>query len=1025
MGYAPRAHKSQSRMLKFNAQKKVSPQRRAAEELLQQLKPTLEMEAGRGAITINHYLSCRTSQNEEDFYPYTQPGTGFYTVENVVATGGMGAILRAYDNNLQRTVALKVMLNSAEASDGAIYSFVAEAQITGQLEHPNIVPLHDMGVAADGTVYYTMKLISGRTLREILKEIRDGAEETIEKYPLDKLLTIFQKVCDGMAYAHSCNVVHRDLKPDNIMVGEFGEVLVLDWGLAKVLTPEGDAHEAATDGDEFSGGLPAGADGFATMAGQVKGTPNYMAPEQAEGRVADIDNRTDVYALGGILYALLTLHPPVTGANLDEILTRVTSSQIVPPLDYNKAEVKNPTGLPAPHCPEGRIPSALSAVAMKCMEYDKDDRYMFIEALQGDIQLFQTGYATGAEDAGFFTQMKLLLSRNKKEVFFIFLIIIGMVVTAAGFLGKVQLEAKKAKDSQKVAEDKIKELALTAPAFLEVAESLVVVGDFTNALERLRYAVELDPTDARFYKTRGDIYQTLQDINKSYAQYTEAEKKHDEAVNNEDPSIELKPLSADLLKELKAAISITGALKNEGQTSNLNTNSLRTLRNHMVKFKRNKEALTISQILASKDRGLEDEYKKQVFLRQDLKEGLGADANGTLDREPDGLVTMKLKNGASPILSLAQLAGIPLRTLDISGCSEVSDLSPLANMPLEELNIRGTDVDDLAVIKTLPNLRKLDLSDCKMLTELSELQGLTNIAELNLSKTKIDNLSSLGEIPLTHLDVSDCASLANISPINSSALEWLSVDNCRKINSIASLTNAPLDYFSAVNAPIRSIGALAFEDARFRDKLILARTFVRDLSPLKGKQISYLDLSKGRMTDVSPLEGMPLRFLNLNEVLVENIKPLTDMPFEMLILRDTKIADIQALSAQVGLTNLNLEGTKITNLEPLKGAPLVELNLARSAIGLGELRHLQGMPLKTLRLDYLVNKAVDLNPLWYCQSLEQLSIPSPGNNVEALRQLPNIKQMAYRLRNGNWNDPTTPNKVEFWKRYDATGRRQQ
>ena len=170
-------------MLKFNQKKKVSPQRRAAEELLQRLKPTLEMEAGRGSITVNHWLQVRHSQNDDDWYPSQEAGSGFYTIEGVVATGGMGAILRAYDNNLQRPVALKVMLNAAEATDSSIYSFVAEAQITGQLEHPNIVPLHDIGVAADGTIYYTMKLISGRTLREILKEIRDGDEEAIGKVP--------------------------------------------------------------------------------------------------------------------------------------------------------------------------------------------------------------------------------------------------------------------------------------------------------------------------------------------------------------------------------------------------------------------------------------------------------------------------------------------------------------------------------------------------------------------------------------------------------------------------------------------------------------------------------------------------------------------------------------------------------------------------------------------------------------------------------------------------------------------------
>jgi serine/threonine protein kinase/Leucine-rich repeat (LRR) protein len=1000
-------------MLKFNAQKKVSPQRRAAEELLQQLKPTLEMEAGRGSITVNHYLSCRTSQNEEDFYPYTQNGTGFYTINEVVATGGMGAIIKAHDNNLQRTVALKVMLNSAEATDSAIYSFVAEAQITGQLEHPNIVPLHDMGVAADGTVYYTMKLISGRTLREVHKEIRDGVEDTIEKFSLDKLLTIFQKVCDGMAYAHSLNVVHRDLKPDNIMVGEYGEVLILDWGLAKVLSAEGDAHEAATGGDEFTGGLPAGDDGFATMAGQVKGTPNYMAPEQAEGRVADIDNRTDVYALGGILYATLTLHPPVTGANLDEILTRVTSSQIVPPLDYNKAEVKNPTGLPAPHCPEGRIPAALSAVAMQCMAYEKDDRYMFIEALQGDIQLYQTGYATGAENAGFFTQMKLLLSRNKKEVFFIFLIIVAMVATAGAFLTRVQIALKETEEQKAIAVGKIEELALTAPAFLEVAETLIQQRKFDLALDRLSYAIELDPDDARFYKTRGDIFQAKMDMIKAFAQYEEARKREPKGLEGEALVV--------WKKHLDQSASFSNSHRSEG--SNLSTNSLRELNFRMLKQGRTPEAFEIAQVLAAKDRSLLEEYGKQVFLRVGYKEDPGPAGNGSIERDPDGLFRLVLKDGAVPVLSLASVAGIPLRSIDISGCAKLADISALNLMPLEEVNASGTDIDDISVFKTLSNLKKIDLSNCQMMTDLSELQGLTNIADLNLSKTKVDTLAPLQGIPFTHLDLSD-TSLNDLSPLTTSSLEWLRLDNCRRINNISSLTNAPLDFFSAINVPIRSIAAFAFEDANLRDKLVLSRTFVRDLSPLRGKQITYLDLYKCRMTDISPLENMPLKYLDLREVPVSDIKPLANRPFDTLLLRDTKVEDIAPLYG-LPFTELDLEGTKVTDISPLRGALLEKLNLARTKVA--NLAPLSGMPLTLLRLDGLLSDP-DLNPVWGCQKLEYLSVPLPGKFIAALRQLPNVKKMSYNVGPGKWEDGTwygnwsyrtVTDKKAFWERFDS------
>ena len=151
-----------------------------------------------------------------------------------IARGGMGAVLDTPDPKLARSVALKVMLRR-QASDGELQRFLQEARVLGQLAHPNIVPVHDLGTDAHGRLFYTMKLVKGVTLRAVLDALRAGDADTAAKYPLTQLLTVFQKVCDAMAFAHARGVIHRDLKPDNIMVGEFGEVLVMDWGLAKIL----------------------------------------------------------------------------------------------------------------------------------------------------------------------------------------------------------------------------------------------------------------------------------------------------------------------------------------------------------------------------------------------------------------------------------------------------------------------------------------------------------------------------------------------------------------------------------------------------------------------------------------------------------------------------------------------------------------------------------------------------------------------------------------------------------------------
>jgi serine/threonine protein kinase len=982
-------------MLKFNAKTKVSPQRRAAEELLAQLKPTLEMEAGRGSITVNHYLTCRHSTNEEDLYPYTAPGTGFYTIENVVATGGMGAILRAFDNNLQRTVALKVMLNSADAGESEIYSFVAEAQITGQLEHPNIVPLHDIGVSADGTIYYTMKLITGRTLRQILKEIRDGSEDTITRFDIARLLTVFQKVCDGIAYAHSLNVIHRDLKPDNVMVGEFGEVLILDWGLAKVLSAEGAAHEAATEGEEFDAGLPSG-DTFGTLAGQVKGTPNYMAPEQAEGRVEDIDNRTDVYALGGIMYAILTLHPPITGSNLDEILTKVTSSQITPPLSYNSAEVQNPTGLPAPHCPEGKIPTALSAVAMKCMNYDSDDRYMYVEALQGDIAAYQSGYATGAEDAGLFTQLKLLIQRNKKEVFFIFLIIAAMIGTGASFMAKVKYSERQAQKQKETAEAKVEELRESAPAFEAAAQGNIYNREFSNALYNISYAIELDSEIASFHNIRGDIYLTTLEIAAAMTNYARA--------------LDLDPTQKSAKASREICNSVRTALK-EGASENTESYraALRTLNTYLIRERRNSEAFHISKKLVASDDQLLADYNRRIW-RTGLPQNIIQNSSREFLLNLDSLTNSAIDG----------IRGIPLTELSLVGAKDIADISPIDQMPLKKIVLRGTLVNDLTPIRSLKDIQILDLADCKDLTDLGPIQGMTNITWLDISGTGIESLEPLVGMNLTHLNISG-TSIKDLKWLeNMNNLTHFNADECTRVTNIDPLKNAQLLNFSANGSRIRSIAALKGDNHRLTEFVGLARSFVRDLSPLAGKQTEKMDLFKGRMEDISPLARMPLKWLDLREAPVSNIDVLRGMPLDVLRLANTKITNIDPLSGAPLSKELDLTNTRITDIRPLAGSELENVSLAKTSIQ--DLSPLEGLPLHSVRLDGLTTQP-DLDKLWKCkETLVNLSIPFPSHTVIKLKQLPAIKRLTYTVRFKKSEDVAYKQDVIDWNSVDSPDR---
>jgi serine/threonine-protein kinase len=232
-----------------------------------------------------------------------------------IARGGMGAVLRGRDTDLGRDIAVKVLLEKHQGESALVQRFIEEAQISGQLQHPGVVPIYELGRLPDRRLYFTMKLVKGRTLAQLL------AERPRPDADWPHLLPIFGQACQTLAYAHARGVIHRDLKPSNIMVGAFGEVQVMDWGLAKVLAPDGEGELRAvqTRGDSMIRTArqvltdPTDCPGALTQVGSVLGTPAYMAPEQARGDVDLVDERVDVFGLGAILCEILTGQPPFTG----------------------------------------------------------------------------------------------------------------------------------------------------------------------------------------------------------------------------------------------------------------------------------------------------------------------------------------------------------------------------------------------------------------------------------------------------------------------------------------------------------------------------------------------------------------------------------------------------------------------------------------------------------------------------------------------------------------------------------------
>ncbi|MEK7484998.1 MAG: serine/threonine-protein kinase, partial [Planctomycetota bacterium] len=290
-----------------------------------------------------------------------------YRYVGELGAGGMGQVFKAMDLNLKREIAVKVLGKNLENQEGPIGRFLAEAQITSQLEHPNIIPVHELGSDRKGQIFFTMKKVEGKPLSHIISRLKVNDTNTLKKYTPQEILRNFRKICDAVAFAHASRVIHRDLKPDNIMIGKFGEVLVMDWGLAKVLdkkeSPKKSAEPIIQTARQESGAH--------TIDGTISGTPLYMSPEQAEGRNSEIRESADIYSLGSILFELFTYVPPVQGKNLQEILKNVMAGKL-----FNvQLHQKN-------------IPPELFAIISKCLQLKPSQRYPSVEALSQDVDAY-------------------------------------------------------------------------------------------------------------------------------------------------------------------------------------------------------------------------------------------------------------------------------------------------------------------------------------------------------------------------------------------------------------------------------------------------------------------------------------------------------------------------------------------------------------------------------------------------------------------------------------------------------------
>lgn len=733
--------------------------------------------------------------------------TGRYIIEGEIARGGMGSVLRAVDCDIRREVAVKYLLNQSDA--GKKLRFIEEAQITGQLEHPNIVPIHELGIDALNRLFFSMKMVKGLSLAQVLDQLRQNPKIAEKEFSLGRLLNIFVNVCNALAYAHSRGVVHRDLKPANIMIGDFGEVYIMDWGLAKVLkwdgpTPEG-AAPLATPIAESPSTAPVAvpmtqgsvvatvvtsreSEADLTQEGAVLGTPVYMPPEQASGNVQAIDQRSDIYSLGAILYEMLTLQPPIDkqGGYL-AILMRVMQGEIVPPDRRARA---------------GKVPRELSAIAMKALARQPQDRYANVEALRRDIERFQEGRSVSAKED---TTREMLVKFVKRNKAFSVTTLIALLVllVVLGFTLNNYLDFLKQRERTRQA----------VPAFLRASRLAVNDRQFKDALDQATVAVDYDPDNADAHLFKGKLLIVQQ-------QFPQARREL-ETYQKLRPGDGAADRYLKLCQQARAADVATclafAELFTEQKEHGLADGTMRGFGANAVEAR--------NKLLQMYRQRIEEKWPT-------LGTRLSVDSAGrfTLNFGDCGQVS-----------DLGPLKGMPLSTLNLGQCRQVRDLSPLHDMPLAALNLTECiEVRDLTPLQGM-GLTSLSLAGCLQVQDLTPMHGMA-LTFLDLSSCpQIRDLSVLKGMPLTSLGLYRCRGVRDLSPLQGMSLVSLNLESCSEIRDLT-----PLQGMKLTSLNLTYCGG------------------VRDLTPLQGMKLTVLDLlSSGELRDLTPLQGMNLTEISL------------------------------------------------------------------------------------------------------------------------------------------------------------------
>ena len=551
-----------------------------------------------------------------------------YIDKKLINQGSQKKIYKVYDTHCSREIAMAVLINDSEEEKA---QFLREAKITAFLQHPNIMPVYETG-EEEGSLYFTMQLWKGESLQDILADSSISQQEK---------LNIFLKVCDALIYAHSKGIIHRDLKPDNVYAGQFGEVLLCDWGLANIVYA--DCDESLLDDESLSE-----VDLKVSLKGYVKGTPGYISPEILES--SDYSEQSDIFALGSLLHKLLTGKIPFKGQTVEEVLT-LTKNKESSFFEENADQVNG----------------SLQAVCRKALCFDKSERYQKVKDLSDDLKSYLNGFSPKAEDASFLTQVKLFYKRNLLACNLVILFMLSLMIVVSIFISSIQQKEHEAqlllKQLQESDKKRKKAEADLTPVYMAKAKDAFLNGKAETALALSQIVYNFDRTNKAVYDIYGKSLMSLQ-------MFSEA---------------------ADFLKEVNpelAQISI--------EFAKIKTAEKMTL-NQLIKFLRavgvkpdNDRAYIYRNILYEEFSKV-DPISKLTLLEAVLKMRNNLEEMNSFMSYEDDAYIIDLSNnpGLKNLNVLAKFGSAVVKKMDLSN-SQITHMYEVHNLNIIELHLRNT-----------------------------------------------------------------------------------------------------------------------------------------------------------------------------------------------------------------------------------------------------------------------------------------------------------------------------------------------